>query len=268
MKTRRALARSDAAPRAPWGWVLLGLLLGGLPTLVLQAPARWLGAVISQASHAQVRLIDTQGTVWRGSARLLLTGGSGSNDETALPGRVHWRLAPAGLGAQVQLSADCCTSTPLNARATPGWGTLAVRLSDGLSHWPAPLLTGLGTPWNTVQLQGQVQLATTGLAVSWVRGRADLQGQARLDLLGVSSRLSTLHPIGSYRVTIAGGDATTLTLATLDGALQLTGSGRWVGQRLRFTGEATAAPGREAALANLLNIIGRRSGARSVITIG
>ena len=35
-----------------------------------------------------------------------------------------------------------------------------------------------------------------------------------------------------------------------------------------FTGEATAAPGREAALANLLNIIGRRNGARSVITVG
>jgi general secretion pathway protein N len=37
---------------------------------------------------------------------------------------------------------------------------------------------------------------------------------------------------------------------------------------LHFSGSASAAPDREAALANLLNIIGRRSGARSIITIG
>mgnify|MGYP006994992472 CR=1 FL=1 len=57
-------------------------------------------------------------------------------------------------------------------------------------------------------------------------------------------------------------------LETLEGALQLSGSGRWVGSRLHFNGAATAAPGREEALANLLNIIGRRSGARSIISIG
>jgi general secretion pathway protein N len=37
---------------------------------------------------------------------------------------------------------------------------------------------------------------------------------------------------------------------------------------LRFRGEATAAEGDEGALDNLLNIIGRRQGARSVISIG
>jgi general secretion pathway protein N len=37
---------------------------------------------------------------------------------------------------------------------------------------------------------------------------------------------------------------------------------------LKFTGEARAAPGFEPALNNLLNIIGRRNGAASVISIG
>ena len=37
---------------------------------------------------------------------------------------------------------------------------------------------------------------------------------------------------------------------------------------MRFDGEASAAPGREDALSNLLNIIGRRQGARSLITLG
>ena len=74
-----------------------------------------------------------------------------------------------------------------------------------------------------------------------------------------------------YRLLIAAqpNAATQLQLLTLDGALLLQGQGEFVGAGApRFQGEALAAPGREAALNNLLNIIGRRQGARSVITIG
>ncbi|MCB2019523.1 MAG: type II secretion system protein N, partial [Burkholderiaceae bacterium] len=53
-----------------------------------------------------------------------------------------------------------------------------------------------------------------------------------------------------------------------DGALQLSGDGSWGPGGVRFRGEARAAPSDETALANLLNIIGRRDGARSVISIG
>jgi general secretion pathway protein N len=74
--------------------------------------------------------------------------------------------------------------------------------------------------------------------------------------------------MGSYRITLMGGQVPTLQLDTLEGGLHLGGSGQWVGSRLRFTGVASAAPDRESALSNLLNIIGRRNGARSDITIG
>jgi hypothetical protein len=50
--------------------------------------------------------------------------------------------------------------------------------------------------------------------------------------------------------------------------LQLSGSGEWAAGRLRFRGQASAAPGFEAVLGNLLNIIGRRQGAVSLISIG
>jgi general secretion pathway protein N len=74
--------------------------------------------------------------------------------------------------------------------------------------------------------------------------------------------------MGSYRVTVEGGPTTALQLGTLDGSLQLTGQGEWLGQRLRFNGVASAAPERVEALSNLLNIVGRRDGARSLITLG
>ena len=59
-----------------------------------------------------------------------------------------------------------------------------------------------------------------------------------------------------------------MLLTTTSGALQLSGNGQFAAGRLRFRGQASAAPGSEAALNNLLNIIGRRQGAQSVISIG
>ena len=62
--------------------------------------------------------------------------------------------------------------------------------------------------------------------------------------------------------------AALLKLSTDSGALQLVGQGQWLGAGLRFQGQASAAPGSEAVLSNLLNIIGRRQGALSIISIG
>jgi general secretion pathway protein N len=74
--------------------------------------------------------------------------------------------------------------------------------------------------------------------------------------------------MGSYRLQLLGGAQPGLALSTLEGELQLSGTGQWLGNRLRFEGVASAAPQRLDALGNLLNIIGRREGPRSIITLG
>ena len=245
-----------------------GGVIGLVLALALAAPARWLAGAVARASAGQLLLNEPRGTVWSGSAQLVLTGGQGSHDITALPTRVDWRLRPAWVGLSAQLSSPCCTPQPLRLRYDLRWGAALLTVEDGSSHWPAALLTGLGTPWNTLQVEGNLHLVTKGVSVEWAQGRPRFAGQANLTALRVSSRLSTLRPMGSYRITLLGGDTPRLQLNTLEGSLQLIGSGQWVGSRLRFTGEASAAPEREAALSNLLNIIGRRSGPRSIITIG
>lgn len=264
----RPRRNATAAPRAPWGWAAAGVLAGVLPALVVFAPARWLALAVDRASQGQVLLAQARGTVWTGSAQLVLTGGGASQDRTALPGRLEWRLRPRWTGLHAQVHAACCMAAPLQARVDARWGGARLAIADGQSQFPAGLLTGLGTPWNTLQPQGQLALQTQGLEALWTAGRLVLAGTAQLDARAMSSRLSTLRPMGSYRLVLQGGEVPTLTLNTLDGDLQLNGSGQWVGQRLRFTGEASAKPEREAALANLLNIIGRRNGARSIITVG
>ena len=262
-----SISRNPAAA-APWGWAITGALLGVVIAVVLFAPARWLSAVINQASAGQVRLIEPRGTLWNGSARLLLTGGSGSRDSAALPGQVAWRLRPGWLALNFQFTAACCTPAPLQARLSPGWSASVLQLTDGTSQWPAAVLTGLGTPWNTLKAEGNLRLMTRGLSMTWNEGRMVVAGRAELTAIGMSSRLSTLKPMGSYRITLNGGDSAALEVTTLEGSLQLSGSGQWVGTRLRFQGIASAAPEHEAALANLLNIIGRREGTRSIITLG
>lgn len=266
---QRAATHPPGASPAPWGWALAGALAGLLTALLLFAPARWLAALVKQVSGEQITLSAPRGSFWQGSAQLVVSGGPGSRDQAALPGSVTWRIRPTWSGMALQLSAACCTPQALHLGVTPvGWGGVRLALADGQSSWPAGLLAGLGTPWNTVQVQGQLVASSTGLQAEWLKGRFSLAGRLQLDALQISSRLSTLQPMGSYRVTLQGGPSATLQLETLSGHLQLTGHGQWVDQRLHFEGVASAAPESVEALANLLNIIGRRSGARSIIKVG
>lgn len=266
---RRLPSPAASHGATPWRWALAGALTGLLLATVLLAPARWLAALVQQASDAQVILLAPQGSVWQGSAQLMLSGGHGSRNAMALPGRLAWRLRPRWSGASLQLSADCCTRQPLELRLMPlGWSGLRLTLSDGQSQWPASLLAGLGTPWNTMQTQGELAASSEDFSLEWAQGQLSQAGRLQIDAKQISTRLSTLQPMGSYRLTLQGGANPTLTLETLEGSLQLTGQGQWVAQRLRFTGAASAAPGSVEALSNLLNIIGRRNGARAIIKVG
>lgn len=254
--------------RTPWAWAWGGVLVGMLVATVVFAPARWLAGVVNQRSEGRVMLEDARGTVWDGSAVLSLTGGAGSLDAATLPSRLGWQLQPTWTGMQLRLMASCCLAQTWAWQLRPQWGGAKLSLSDTPSVWPAQLLGGLGTPFNTLALQGQLALNPTGFTLAWSAGRLLVGGQFGLEAQALSSRLSTLRPMGSYRLALAGGATPGLQLDTLSGPLQLSGRGQWVGGKLQFNGEATSASEHQSALSNLLNIIGRRDGARSVITLG
>ena len=322
-------ARWRKAQRAGRRWAAWGVALGLLAGAGLYAPAQWLADGLTQASNGRLLLAEARGSLWNGSAVLVLTGGAGSRDASALPGRLQWQLRPGWRGLHLAARQDCCLNGELRLLWQPGWGGYTLALQDAalaaqvepagekgepdkagplgkagpsgkkvpqvpmapIGQWPAAWLAGLGTPWNTLQLGGQLQLASPGLTVQSLNGRLRLDGALSLELLGVSSRVSTLPTLGSYRLSVqgvnnpgAGGETAALQLHTLDGALRLSGSGQISsgqissgqtgggagssGAQLRFRGEAQAAEGQAAALSNLLNIIGRRQGALSVISIG
>lgn len=274
LESTQEVARWERVRRAGMRWGIWGAALGTLIGVLLFAPAAWLAATVGRATEGRLLLADAQGTIWTGSAVAVLTGGPGSRDARTLPGRLSWTLRPRGLGLALTLEQPCCLNGRPVVTVKPGLGRMLLTVDGGadwLGQWPAAWLAGLGTPWNTLDLGGALRLSTQGLALEWVQGRWRMAGQAELALREVSSRVTTLDRLGSYRLMIAGDAATggaALSLFTESGALQLSGSGQWDAAGARFRGEARAAEGQQGALDNLLNIIGRRAGDRSIISIG
>src|SRR5690606_4533503 len=169
------------------------------------------------------------GTIWSGDAIVVLTGGPGSRDARALPGRLGWHLRPQGLGLRLLLTQDCCLPLPTALVIKPGWGRVLVTVSTDLQsaspqavaraqeagwsahdastvsgQWPAAWLAGLGTPWNTLQLSGLLRLHGQGLSVEWVQGRLMVNGTADITLQDVASPITTLDRLGSYRLSLMG----------------------------------------------------------------
>jgi general secretion pathway protein N len=242
--------------------------LGALWASLQFAPAIWVQRAAFAASEGRVVLRESSGTLWHGSAQLGLSAGPGSSDAARLPGRVQWDLRAGLDGLHISLHADCCTPKAQALNLVPGLRSWRLQVAAGESTWPAAVLAGLGTPWNTLQLRGPLVLSTAGLGLVSSVDRLQVEGSMVLDLPGMGSRLSTLRPLGSYRLRLQGGEQATLELSTVEGSLQLQGSGRWTAAHLRFEGEARSDAAHEAELSNLLNIMGRRDGARSVITLG
>lgn len=251
------------------GALCMGLLLG---TLVF-APARWLAMALHSATNGQLQLLETRGTVWRGTGQLRLSGGAGSQSASLLPQGLQWHfgLSPSQGALTLAIGLPCCSAEPLRLRWLPGLHSQHWEMVAHQSEWPAELLQGLGTPWNTLGFTGQLKLDSPGMDLRLAQGQFQVSGGLTLQALGMASRLSRLRPLGSYQLRLSADDPAQgphWTLQTLNGALQLQGKGQWVAGRLRFEGQAEAAPGSEAALSNLLNIVGRRQGPISVIKIG
>lgn len=263
---------------------LLLLALAGLTVLLVvalvQASATWLDWGFGQISQGRVALAEAEGTLWRGSGRLVLVDVAAQRDAmsqdrtgdlrrsslngVALPGRVQWHLSPwplllgrIDLGLRVE-------GMTREVRVQGHAARLSV--SAGALSLPAVDLSRLGSPWSTLRPSGALSLRWDDLLI-----RPDgFDGKAAIELREASAAISPVNPVGSYRVDLAGqGLDTGVTLSTLQGPLRMTGSGRFnVRSGLRLTAEATADEQERLRLQSLLGLIGRREGDRIIIKIG
>jgi general secretion pathway protein N len=245
--------------RAALPWLLVAVLSNAAVLLTL-FPAAWITPQFAKATGGHVNLVNPTGSLWHGSASLMLAAGSDTSSATLLPGRIEWHTAfwPLFVGRvhMTMLQSDAMP-TPITVDATRRGATL----SQGAIAVPASLLTGLGAPFNTLDLEGNVQLAWS----DWRSFQQEAFGQLTVTLIDASSRVSLVKPLGSYRVVIqAEGNRSTVDLSTIKGSLMLNGHGTVSAGSTIFNGTASAAPEARDNLAGLLNLLGRPSGPDTV----
>ena len=187
---------APARPRPPlptpffYGWVIVGLCM--LATCIAAFSSQnitslMVGPILDEMKWTRTEIAAALGVgslagsflapaagflADRYGPRLLLTGGPGSTDRAALPGRVDWQITLEPSRPRLQLHLPCCAAQPLAFTITPGVASARLQLGASALQLPAAWLSGLGTPFNTLQLGGSLQLRTQGLDVTLAQGLA------------------------------------------------------------------------------------------------
>jgi len=227
--------------------VLLALLFGSifLIGLFAFAPASLMGAALERASGGALTLAQTKGSLWNGSGVALLR--KKAHYQTL--GSYRWNLKLFSAALQVQAG----EAAPMTVRYVPFSGrlnidNLRITLPVSIIEIAAPQLGPYG-------LQGSLETSGDHLTLD----AAGLNGQVTMDWLHAASALSTIRPLGDYRILLQGNGGTLdAQLSTLSGKLLLSGKGSFdKTSGMRFNGTAQAAPGTaETELNEMLHHIG------------
>jgi general secretion pathway protein N len=253
------------------GFVIAGLI-AVIGTVVAFAPAAWLDAGLRESSFGRVRLADAAGSVWHGSGRLVLNEsgdiaaprGAQVAPGMALPGEIRWniRMLPLLLGiVEADLEVD---GMPAPVRLSGGLQEL--RVGSGALDLPSADLSRLGSPWNTIRPSASLSMRWDPLSIR----QGVLNGRFSIELRDVTSSMTPVRPLGTYRIDVNGtGAEVNLALVTVSGPLRLQGSGRWDRRAgVRFDAQAHAEGPDRQRLESLLGLIGRREGDHTVFRIG
>ena len=193
------------------------------------------------------------------------SGVSSNSAPSSLPNQSNPSTSPAHSGLALSVENLCCTQSPWVLMYRPAWtdiqeGAFTTELLDSQISFPAQWLSALGVPWNTVDPKGILNFETRNASIKGYlfRDKAPVfQGLAELTLKDLSSRLSPLSPLGTYKVKLysqhSSGNGSPsnpeltsampdlyISLETTQGRLELSGEGKWSNKHLYFNGLAKA----------------------------
>lgn len=227
-----------------------------LLTLLITAPASLLDSVVQYATGGRLMLAHAQGTIWNGAATPALRGRT-ANLITLEP--MHWDVAVLPLfTGKMQLSLQWDDFAPGQTMAAPAMEAMLTFKQIELQHvlllLPARILEELSPILKPAQFRGQFHIQSERLVLT----KNNLHGSAVVDWQQASSALSSIAPLGNYRVTLNGaGERVNIGLSTPSGVLLLNGQGFWsAAHGLEFHGTAQAAAGKHESLTELLHHLG------------
>ena len=216
--------------------------------LIATAPATLIDARLQRASDGRLRLAEAHGTLWSGTGQLEIRDARG---RSGVAKALAWRLRPGAL-----LRARLVYEIELDQGSRPFPVTIfgsRIELADAHINLPATALGYLVPKLAPLGLTGEVNLQISNLSI----GRSATQGSATLQWRNAGSALSPVSPLGEYELRLAGdGPAVRVTLATLQGPLQLDGQGSWGnGRQSVFLATAQMPPQFQQRLAPFLRLI-------------
>ena len=236
-------------------WAAAAFGLGAFAAALLAlAPATLIDARLARASDGRLRLASAQGSLWAGAGWLEIRDAAG---RAGVAKRLAWRVRPASL-----LRGRLVAEVDLDQAAKPFPVTISlsqIEIADAGIRLPAAAL-GLGMPkLAPFRLTGDVLVKIPRLSVE--RGRAD--GEATLQWRAAGSALTPISPLGEYEVHLkAVGPTVHAALRTVEGPLQLEGTGSWAnGAAPNFVATAHVPEQHREQLVPLLRLFAVQRGA-------
>ena len=244
------------------GWRVWTLFVSAfLVTLIVTAPATLLARVVEGSSSGRLVLANATGTMWRGSATPAIRQRTGGL--LALE-KLHWDIAILPLFSgkmSIELRWDNVEQMqPMVVTAS----FTQTELRNAVLPLHAGFLGELLPLLQPVQLSGKMLIRSELFTIT----RQGMSGSAVADWIHAGSVLSSVNPLGSYRINLAGaGERVDVSLLTTSGVLLLEGTGSVSsGRGLSFQGTARASAKSNGSIDELLNNFGPESepGVRSL----
>lgn len=237
------------------GWRAFALFaIAFIITLIVAAPATLLARLVEGSSNGQFALANASGTVWQGSATPVIRQRSGNF--LALE-KLHWDIAllPLFTGKIITRMRWDNVEQGLPMVATVSLDQIELR--NAVIPLQAVVLGELSPMLQPVQLSGKIQIKSDQFTFS----KSGINGNAIADWTNAGSVLSSVNPLGSYRINLAGaGGQLDVTLMTTSGVLLLEGKGNFTrNQGLKFQATARATADSKGSLDELLRNFGPES---------
>lgn len=237
------------------GWRVWTLFVGAfLVTLIVTAPATLLARMVEGNSGGQLVLANAMGTVWQGNATPAIRQRTGGL--LALE-KLHWDIAILPLFAgkiSIEFRWDNVEQLqPMVVTASFS----RIELKNAVLPLHAGFLGEILPLLQPVQLSGKMLIKSEQFTFS----RQGMSGSAVADWTHAGSVLSSVNPLGSYRINLAGsGERLDVSLHTTSGVLLLEGVGSFTsGRGLTFQGTARASAASKGSIDELLSNFGPES---------
>jgi len=222
----------------------LGAYLAGL---IVIAPATLADAGLQRASHGRMGIAEAHGTLWSGAGQLEIRD---ANRRTGISQGVTWRFLPEDLlrGRLAWTIEQGASRGPITVAVS----SAGIELANVDIQLPAAVL-GLAVPrLAPLKLRGDLHIRANRVGVDGNHPRGD----ATLQWRSAGSPLTPVEPLGDYELRLEEeGAGVRMSLRTLQGPLQLDGSGNWTnGHAPRLQATARIPAELEPQLAPLLRM--------------